>query len=71
VGTFRGQSSLDSGSIFALSIPEQRRLLTSGIERVFVSRGPRLGPRADLESRVQIIWRDEAPSQLVDRTRGS
>jgi hypothetical protein len=43
-----------SGSIFALSIPETRRLLGAGIERIEVSRGS----RGDYENRVNIVWRE-------------
>jgi DNA invertase Pin-like site-specific DNA recombinase len=57
-GTFRGHKSLDSGSVYALSIAGQRRLLTSGIERVLVRKVPRGGPKADIEARTEIVWRD-------------
>jgi DNA invertase Pin-like site-specific DNA recombinase len=54
-GTFRGRQSLDSGSVFALSVPDQRRLLAAGIARIDVAKGG----RHDLENRVLITWTDE------------
>ncbi len=47
------------------SIPEQRRLLALGIDRVVVTKGGR-----ELDGRVRIVWADEATVAQIDNARG-
>lgn len=55
VGTFRGQTSEEWVEATALTIPQQRRLLSRGIERIEVARGG----RRELDDRVTIAWPDD------------
>lgn len=56
VGTFRGQTSEEWVEATSLTIPQQRQLLSRGIERVEVAKGR----RHDLEKRVRIVWVGES-----------
>ena len=54
VGTFRGQTSEEWIEATSLTIPQQRQLLSRGIERIEVTKGGRY----ELEDRVRIVWAD-------------